>query len=322
MNIERRLGKLGGVESANVNYATGRATVEYDEGRVGAGNFKEAIEGLGYRADIPEEASRKGSDRMLLHISGMDCPDCAMAIDKALRKEKGILRAEIDFNLERGVIDYDKGKTDFGLIRRAIKDAGFDAELMEMGEEVDKERAAREKETGGLKARLAYSALLTVPIVLLALPEMLGSLAVNGYPEFLMDNMALLQFLLTTPVLLLNRDFFIRGARGLISMMPGMDTLVALGVGTAFAYSALVGFGFVQGKMYYETSALLLTFIVLGKYLEAVAKGKTSEAIKRLVGLSPRTAIVIMGGTEEEIPIKDVAVGDVVVVRPGGKVSR
>ena len=319
-NIERRLKKLEGVKSANVNYATNKATVEYDESKVGLGNFKETIEGLGYGADIPEEGQKKGKDQMYLHVIGMDSLHCAGIVEKTLKKTSGVGKIELNFSLEKAVIEYDKEKTDFSKIRKAIVAAGYDAELMDLGDEIDKEKIARENEIKELKERVTYSALLTLPVLLLALPEMLKGIYPLEYPEFFMKNMAALQFFLATPVMYLNRDFFIRGFRGLVNRMPGMDSLVALGVGTAYAYSVAVGFGFIEGSIYYETAALLLTFIVLGKYLEAVAKGKTSEAIKRLIGLQPKTARVVRGGTEIEIPIKDVIAGDVIIVKPGDKI--
>jgi len=259
INIERRLKKLKGVENANVNLATEKATVEYDEGKVALGDMKQAIEGIGYGAVIPDAAPTKG------------------------RKEAGV-------------------------------------EPSEFTEEADREKLAREKEIGELKQRVVWSAILTVPVLLLALPEMLKGVAALQYPAFFVNYMASLQFFLTTPVLYLNRDFFIRGFKGLASRMPGMDSLVALGVGTAYTYSVLVGFGFIAGSVYYESAALLLTFIVFGKYLEAVAKGKTSEAIKRLIGLQPKTALVVRNGKEQEIPIKDVVVGDIIIIKPGDKV--
>jgi Cu+-exporting ATPase len=320
MNIERRLKKLDGVSMANVNYATNRATVEYEERKVGPGNFKDAIESLGYKAEMEAEAEKRGSGVMQLHVSGMSSLHCAAIVEKALKRTPGILKVELNFNLEKAVIEYDRGKADFGRIRRAIVDAGYDAELVEAGEEVDREALARGKEIRDLKSRVTYSAILTVPVLLLALPEMLRGIVSLSYPEFFVRNMAALQFFLATPVLYLNRDFFERGVRGLVSRMPGMDSLVALGVGTAYLYSVAVGFGFIAGSVYYETAALLLTFIVLGKYLEAVAKGKTSEAIKRLIGLQPKTARVVRGGKEMEIEIKEVAAGDVIIVKPGEKI--
>ncbi|MDD5172321.1 MAG: copper-translocating P-type ATPase [Candidatus ainarchaeum sp.] len=322
MNIERRLKRVKGVESANVNFATNRATVEYDEARVGPGNLKDAIEGLGYGAEMPEGAgsNRKGKDRMFLHVIGMDSMHCAMIVEKALKRTTGVNKVELNFALEKAAIDYDKGKTDFAKIKKAIFDAGYDAELLDAEDEVDKERLTRENEIKELASRLTYSVLLTIPVLILALPEMLKGIVALEYPEFFMKNMAALQFFLATPVLYINREFFTRGFRGLINRLPGMDSLVALGVGTAYVYSVAVGFGFIEGSVYYETAALLLTFIVLGKYLEAIAKGKTSEAIKRLMGLQPKTAMVIRGGKEMEIAIKEVIVGDVIIVKPGDKI--
>jgi len=322
MNIERRLRKLEGVKIANVNYASGRASVEYDEKKVLPENFKETIEGLGYGAQMPEgiAGGRIGKDRMLLHIIGMDSLHCAMIVENALKKTPGVEHVELNFSLEKAVIDYDMGKADFRGIRKAIVDAGYDAEILGAEDEVDKEKIAREKEVQGLKSRVILSVLMTVPVLVLALPEMLGGLVPLGYPEIIIANLAALQFILTSPILWMNREFFTRGFRGLINRSPGMDSLVALGVGTAYAYSTLVGIRIIEGGMYFETAALLLTFIVIGKYLEAVAKGKTSEAIKRLIGLQPRTALVVRGGEELEVPIRDVVVGDVIIVKPGGKI--
>ncbi|MEM4359446.1 MAG: copper-translocating P-type ATPase [Candidatus Bilamarchaeaceae archaeon] len=320
LNIERKLKGLKGVKSATVNFATNTASVDYDEDIIGLGNLKETVEGLGYTAELPEEASKKGKDKLYLHVIGMDSLHCANIVEKVLEKTEGVEHVELNFTLEKAVIDYDKEKTDFSKIRKMIVDAGYDAEPLELEEEVDKEKLAREKEIKELKSRVIWSALLTLPVLALALPEMLKGIAAIEYPEIITANMAIFQFILTTPILYINRDFFIRGFKGLISRTPGMDSLVALGVGTAYLYSIAVSFGFIEGSLYYETAALLLTFIVLGKYLEAVAKGKTSESIKRLIGLQPKTAWVIRNKKEMEIPIKDVTVGDVIIVRPGEKI--
>jgi len=256
MNIERRLRKLNGVKEANVNFATNRATLVYDERKVGMKDFKDAIERLGYATDI-------GGDVELARGS----------------KHKPMESLE------------------------------------------DKEKAMREKESRDLRRRLSLSIALTMPVLLLALPDMLRGAVALDYPEFFVIHMAALQFILTTLILYINRDFFTRGIRGLLERMPGMDSLVALGVGTAYLYSAAVGFGFIAGGVYYETAALLLTFIVLGKYLEASAKGKTSEAIKKLIGLQPKTARIERNGKEMEIGIDEVAVGDIVLVRPGERIA-
>ncbi len=320
INIERRLKKLDGVASANVNYASNRAAVEYDESKVDEGDFKEAIEGIGYNADLPGDSIERGVGTMQLHVIGMDSMHCAMIVEKALKRMKGIRRVELNFSLEKAVIDYDKDKTDFTKVRKAIIGAGYDAELVEAEDQVDREARAREKEISELRTRVVWSAALTVPVLILALPEMLKGLVAFQYPQAIMTYIPILQFLLATPVMLINRDSFIRGFRGLFSGLPGMDTLVALGVGTAYLYSVVVGFGLIIGSMYYETASLLLTFIMLGKYLESVAKGKTSEAIKRLIGLQPKTARLMKGGKEVEVPINEVVAGDIIVVRPGEKI--
>ncbi len=257
-------------------------------------------------------------------VTGMDCASCALNIERGLRRVRGVRSASVNYASGKALVEYDEGKAGPEDFRRAITGLGYGvakgygAGLP--GEAVDTEKAEREKEIASLKSRALVSAIFTIPVVALALPEMLGWALPFAYPGYFMERMASIQFLLTLPVVYVNREFFSRGFRGLLMQAPGMDSLVALGVGTAFAYSTAVGFGFIGGSVYYETAALLLTFIVFGKYLEAVAKGKTSEAIKRLVGLQPRTALVVKGGREAEIPIGDVVAGDVVIVKPGGKV--
>jgi len=320
MNIERKLGKMKGIKSANVNIANNKAVVEYDEEIVALGDIKKEIGNLGYVADLPDGSGSKGKDRMFLHVIGMDSLHCANIVEEALKRAEGVEKFTLNFSLEKAEIEYDRSVTGFQKIRKAIVDVGYDAELVDLGVDLDKEKLAREKEVENLKGRLLWSALLTVPVLILALPEMLKGIATLEYPQALMDNVALLQFFLTVPVLILNRDFFIRGSRGLLSRMPGMDSLVALGVGTAFVYSVAVATKFIDGSVYFETASLLLTFIVLGKYLEAVAKGKTSEAIKKLVKLAPKSAVVVHGKEEVEIAAKDIVVGDVVAVKPGEKI--
>ncbi len=326
--IERRLKKFEGVGKVNVNLATNKGTVEFDETKVGPKDFVKAIEAAGYGAEIPKMdggaggsvQSQNGKASLALHVIGMDSLHCANIVEMALKKTAGILGVEVNFALERAVVEYDGAKADFGKIKAAVVAAGYDAELVDGGEGFDREKDEREKEISELKKRVQLSALLTVPVVALAIPEMLAGVAAFEYPEFINRNAAIIQFMLSTPVMYLNRDFFTRGFRALMSGSPSMDSLVAIGVGTAYLYSVIVGFGAVSGSVYFETAALLLTFIVLGKYLEAVAKGKTSEAIKRLIGLQPKSARVVRKGSEMDVPISEVVAGDIIVVRPGEKI--
>lgn len=257
-------------------------------------------------------------------VKGMHCASCATIIERRIKKLEGVQSIAVNLATNKATIEYDEGKVGAEKFSDAVKAAGYDildpsSGAQVIGEE-DIEKKEREEEILAYRKRVVYSALLTVPVVLLALPEMLKGIVALEYPELLVKNMVFLQFILTTPVMYLNRDFFVRGAKGLVNRTPGMDSLVALGVGTAFAYSLIVAFGVISGEIYFETAALLLTFIVLGKYLEAVAKGKTSEAIKRLIGLQPKTALVIRDKKEIVVPIKDVVVGDIVVVKPGERI--
>ncbi|MBI2080020.1 heavy metal translocating P-type ATPase, partial [Candidatus Micrarchaeota archaeon] len=315
--IEKQLNKLPGILSCNVNYANSKAQIETEDS-FNMNTVKSKIEQLGYGAT--EESEGPSSTRLILHIIGMESDHCVRIVRTTLERLEGISNISINLALEKAEVNIDPAKVDFSKIKKAIINSGYDAELWEEDGEMDKEKMAREKETQEYKERVKWSIILTIPTLILALPEMLAGLILLEYPEFIMQNMAALQFLLSTPVMYLNRDFFIRGFRSLINNTPGMDALVALGVGTAYSYSLAVTLRFIEGAIYFETAALLITFIVIGKYLESVAKGKTSEAIKKLIGLQPKTAIVIRNGKEVEIPIKQVQIGDIILVKPGNKI--
>ncbi|VVC03167.1 putative copper-exporting P-type ATPase A [Candidatus Burarchaeum australiense] len=285
--------------------------------------------------------------KITIPVGGMDCASCSANIERGLKKIEGVQKANVNYVTGRAVVEYDEAAAGLPKFRKLIEGLGYSVEMKEehapsagmhemeggmrgmeggmhemggMEGMHDHEKMAREGEIAELKQRLTLSIAFTIPVLLLALPEMLAGIASLSYPEFLAAHMAVLQFFLATPVLYVNRTIFVRGFRELASRMPGMDSLVALGVGTAYTYSVLVGFGFIAGEVYYETAVLLLSFIVLGKYLEAIAKGKTSEAIKRLIGLQPKTALVIRNGKEAEISIAAVVAGDIIIVKPGEKI--
>ncbi|MCR4369285.1 MAG: heavy metal translocating P-type ATPase, partial [archaeon] len=312
-NIERRMKKLDGVLAANANYLTNKVAVEYDEKKVGHLDFKKVIEGLGY--GIEEPGGRAG--KAILEITGMSSDHCVGIVSGAIKRLPGIKNYKVNLATQKASVEFDASAVSVKQIIDSIKATGYGAKE---AESEDYEKDARENEISALKKRVVYSAILTIPVFALALPEMLAGIIALEYPEIVMQYVTLVQFVLTTPVLYLNRDFFTSGFRSLFNRTPNMDSLVALGVGTAYVYSTVVIFGLIEGSVYYETAALLLTFIVLGKYLEAVAKGKTSEAIKRLIGLQPKTAIVIRNGKETEVAINDVVLGDVIVIKPGMKI--
>lgn len=321
MHIERSLGKLNGVRKVSVNFATESAYVKYDPSKITVSDFEHAIKKAGYGVEKTEEkAVSDGEGHVTLHVLGMGSQHCANIVENALKKVRGIKKTDLNFAIEKAEISYDTGNVDLKKIKKAIIDAGYDSEGWQEEEEEDKQKLAHKRDIAEYKKRFIISLVLTLPVLALAFNDMLAGIVSIEFPEIIMQNIAMLELVFTTPVMLINYSFFIRGIRALLNNMPNMDSLVALGVGAAYIYSIAVGFFALAGYLYFETAALLLTFIVLGKYLEAKAKGQTSEAIKKLIGLQPKTALVVRDGREIEIPIKEVLVGDIIIVKPGEKI--
>jgi Cu+-exporting ATPase len=181
----------------------------------------------------------------------------------------------------------------------------------------DKEKAAREAEIKDFKRRLTIGIFFALIVFILASEMMFN---IKWLPDIISNNQKILQFMFTVPVMIAGSHFFTRGFRSLINLTPNMDALVALGVGSAFTYSVAVSFLGVEGFLYYEVASLLIAFILLGRYFEAIAKGKTSEAIRKLVGLQAKTARIIRDGKEIEVLIEQVKVGDVIIIKPGEKI--
>ena len=318
ITIEKSLKKLKGVSNANVNFASEKAMVEYDKGIVDEPRIIKSIEDAGY--DVIQAGKQ---DLVTLKVRGMSSQHCANIVEGALRKLDGIERVDASFAVERAIIEYDSSKVNIEKIKQTIKDAGYEPEDFKE-ESADVEKAAREKEIGSLKKKFLLSLILSIPL----LYYMIGPAIWLKIPQFFEDNIAIIQFIITTPIILISYEFYLKGTRAVIkARTANMDTLVAIGTGAAYLYSLSVSFfiwigntNYGKDSLYYEVAGLLLMFILLGKYLEAIAKGRTSEAIKKLLGLKPKTALVFRNGKETEIPIDDVAVGDIVIVKPGEKI--
>jgi Cu+-exporting ATPase len=245
--------------------------------------------------------------KIILAIGGMDCASCAKIIEKTVSKAKGIKKVTVNFATEKAYVEFNE-KIDINSIIEVIKDAGYTAEE-EKGLGVDGERERREKEIKELKNHFILSLILTAPVVLM-------SMFIKGVVPYETE----IQFILATIVQFFIGFKFYKGTLAAIkNKAANMDTLIAIGTTTAYLYSVATAF-FIGGDMYFETSALLITFVVLGKYLEAVTKGKTSEAIKKLMKLSPKTAVILRNGKEIEIAAEEVKKGDVVIVKPGERI--
>jgi Cu+-exporting ATPase len=302
--IEKRLPKLKGIIYATINFAAEKAIIDYDPDLVDQKAIEDAIVEVGYRV-IHQSISLK--------ITGMTCATCAQTIEKALNKKEGIYRANVNLALETATVEYNPEQISLEGIKKVIRDVGYDVIEPEEGVE-DAEQREREREIRTLKIRLAFSATVNIPVV------------VFSYWNFLpftlpMDNfIPLLLFVLATPVhFIVGHNFFVGAYKALRNKNPNMDVLVTIGTSAAYFYSVYVTFTG-EGKLYYTTAVSLMTFLILGKLLEAIAKGRTSAAIRKLMGLRAKTARVVRDNEEMEIAVEDVQVGDIIVVRPGEKI--
>lgn len=322
LSIENALRSYPGVIDARVNFAAEKATVEYDPDKTDVPALEEVIENTGYTVIKGKGYGVRGVGELKLRVIGMDNGHCVGVIGGALGSLPGIISKDLRVN-EKAVVTYDPARVTPEKIKAVILQAGYtpieEAEVTE-----DAEKQARDREINNLWRRFTGSLALSLPL----LYYMLHLLFAWPLPEFAMRHAAVIELILTTPIMLLGSIFFTRGIVSLLkTRTSNMDTLVSLGVGAAYLYSLYVTFAIWLGNnvlgmsdLYYEVAGFLITFILLGKYLEAVAKGRTSEAIKKLIGLQAKTALVVRDGKEVEIRIEAVQVGDIIVVKPGGMV--
>ncbi len=306
--VEKALSKTAGVSEAGVNFATGKATVAYDPDAVNVGELVGVVEDAGYGAEVRET----GFD-----VSGMSCASCVGRVEKALKKVPGVLDVSVNLATEKARVEYLPGVAEAGDLERAVEGAGYGLIREEEGATED----AHEREYGKLQNRFFVAAVLTGLILLGSLPMMLGFM-----PPVPMGWLNLGLLALATPVQFWAGWRFYEGAWGALKHgQANMNTLVAVGTSAAYLYSAAATLApglFASGRadVYFDTSALIITLILLGRLLEARARGRTNEALKKLAGLRAKTARVVRGAEEIDIPVEDVRVGDVVVVRPGEKV--
>jgi Cu+-exporting ATPase len=314
--IESSIKKVKGVSKANISFAAEKAHIEYNPNITKREELERSIEEAGYH--VAKE--QKKENVLKLKVIGMDSPHCVGIVGSALDKLDGIISKEL-LVTEKASISYDPSITSSERIKKQIKDVGYEP-LEDKAKDVEKE--AREKEIRSLKIKVMISGILAVPLLYFAMAPHLG-LPMPGWTAL---TMSLIQFFLTTPIMFAGYQFYTRGFTAVIkTRTANMDTLVAVGTGAAYAYSLVVTVLIFMGNpafgdkdLYFEVAGILIFFILLGRYLEAVAKGKTSAAIKKLMGLQAKTAVVLRAGKEIEIPIEEVNPGDIVLVKPGQKI--
>lgn len=319
--VEKTTSKLPGVSKASVNLATEKLTVEFDKTKTSEQAIQKAVADAGYKAIV--NVSHK-----TFVIDGMTCASCAQIVEKVVNKLPGVSNASVNLATEKMFVDFDPSTLNVSDITKAVADAGYSAmEEIDSAATVDKDREKKQQHIKEMWKRFWLSAIFAVPLLYIAMGHMIG-LPIPSIidPMSKASTFALLQLALTIPILYLGRTFFMVGFKALFKGHPNMDSLVALGTSAAVIYSiygtimVLNGNHHFSMELYYESAGVILTLITLGKYFEAVSKGKTSEAIKKLMGLAPKNAIVIRNNEEVEIPVDAVQLDDIIVVRPGEKI--
>jgi Cu+-exporting ATPase len=314
--VEKEVQKLKGIKKANVNLTTEKLYLEYDEEMINVEKIAKTISDAGYSLVSQNQEA-------IFSIEGMTCASCSRSIEIVTKDLDGVTSSEVNLNTEKLRISFDKSIIDEEKIISVINGLGYKAKLdeqsfsyLEKGEEIK-----------SLKTRVIISAFFTIPLLYIAMGPMIGIPLVSFLQP--MENPlanALLQLVLTIPVLVMGHKFYFVGYKALIKKHPNMDSLIALGTSAAIIYGVFSILMIIMGdktyvhQLYFESAAVIITLVTLGKYFETLSKGKTSEAIKKLLDLSPKKARVIRDGITEEISLEEVMVDDIVIVKPGEKV--
>ena len=314
--IERIVNKLDGVEKGAVNFAAETLALEYDESAVELGQVEAAIEKAGFKV-------KKNIKDYTFKVEGMTCSACANRVERVTQKIEGVELAVVNFATEKLTIKLDADVASYGQVKAAVEKAGFQ---LVSEEDTIKGEEKKHDEASKLLIRFIISLIFAVPLLIISMGHMVG-MPLPHLIDPMMNpfNFGIVQLILTLPVVMAGYKFYQVGIKNLIQLSPNMDSLIAIGTLTAFFYSVFGIYKITQGDasyamhLYFESAAVILTLITLGKYLEAVSKGKTSQAIKALMGLAPKTATIERNGRELEVPIEEVVVGDLVLVKPGEK---
>ncbi|MDQ2691838.1 MAG: heavy metal translocating P-type ATPase [Chloroflexota bacterium] len=313
--VERNLKKLDGIQSAVVNLSSERATVDFEPAKLKLADVIARVNRAGYGVATGE------ADLIIKRLS--DDND-ARRLERALFNIDGVLEAQVNYATEKARVKYVPTIVTQAELRRAVASTGFEA--VELGGEAeDAEARAREHEINEQRRLLIVGLIFTIPLFLLSMGKDFGLLPDFFYAENGMAGMReakpwfnWLMLALAIPVqFYVGWQYYVGAFKALRNRSANMDVLIVMGASAAFFYSLPITFGWLMGHVYYETAAVIITLIKLGKFLEARAKGRTSEAIKKLMGLRAKTARVERGGVEAEVPVDDVRVGDVVLVKPG-----
>ena len=268
--------------------------------------------------------------RVTLKIIGMTCAACSARIERSVSKIEGVESCSVNLATERMIVEFDPAKIDVETIKKTIEKIGY-SWAENKNNVVDGDKLRKDKEIKTLWIKFVVSAGFSLPLLYVAMGHMLPFGWRLPLPEILHPmhyplNFALIQIALTIPIIIMGYRFYVVGFRAIWSRSPNMDSLIAIGTSVAVSYSLYSIYQITQGHfafaehLYFETAGVIITLVLLGKSLEAVSKGRTSGAIKKLMGLTPKMATILVGDMEREIPIEDLNVGDIIIVKPGGKI--
>lgn len=319
--VEKAAKKVHGVTKASVNLATEKLSIEYNEPTFSVENLQKAVDNSGYELIVQEGKTQTFA------IEGMTCASCAQTIEKAVGKLSGVDKASVNLATEKMQVSYNPAAISVSDVTGAVSNSGY-AAVLETTDTQDHSRAEKrekkEKRMKQLLNRFGISIIFTIPLLIISMGPMVGMPLPNIVdPMINAFNFSLLQLILTLPIMVVSWEYFQKGFKTLFKGHPNMDSLIALGTASAFVYSlaATIGTGLGYGNfsdlLYYEVTGVILTLHTLGLFLEERSKGQMSSAIEKLVNMAPKTARVIRNGVEQEITVDEVALGDVIRVRPG-----
>ena len=315
--VERAVNKINGVSEGSVNLATEKLSVSFDGEAVDLDEIKKAVIDAGYSI---EEENKISS--VTLSIEGMTCQSCVSRIEKKTSEMPGVEKISVNLATEKAVVDYRKNELKLSEIVKFINELGYKAVKEEKVKDFDADKKQKDLDDEWKKFIIAI--LFAFPVFYISMGHMMGMpIPWIMNPENNPMAFALIQLLLSIPVIVIGKRFYVTGIKLLFKLSPNMDSLIAMGTGAAVIYSLygtyMIGSGNVEyvHVLYYESAVVILALIMLGKYLENVSKGRTSEAIKKLMGLQPKKASLIKNGEIVEVDIEDVEKGDVLLVKPG-----
>lgn len=312
--VERVVKKLDGVDNANVNFATETLSVEFDEAKLTNENIEAAVVKAGYGV-------KKNFKTYTFKVEGMTCSACSNRVERVTRKLNGVQSSAVNFATEKLTVNINEDEVGYAEIKAVVDKAGY--KLVKDEEQVTEKKL---DESQILLIRFIVSLIFTTPLLIITMGHMLG-MPLPHIIDSMMNpfNFAIIQVVLTLPVMIMGYKFYHVGIKNLFKLSPNMDSLIAISTLAAFIYGLFGIYKINSGEieyamhLYFESAAVILTLITLGKYLEAISKGKTSQAIKSLMKLAPKTAVVVRNNDEMVVPVEEVVVGDIVVVKPGEK---